>query len=307
MKHGKVNKHNDKSKVVPTRKGEQNVEGDKKPIKEVVPEYRKRILKTNHDRYDQPITDDSDSEDELGDLDETKSIEYIKRNYSGVSSHFQFKEEKEWQDEHGPPANSNLFSLDLNSLSSELSVIDTFHKLQLSEMDSSHSYCVNNLSGLIHEKDKSNSSPFEKQSTFQWSYQGVEQYNIGAPTTSNTENHSPVTPNNLTGTAEVTKQRNSPDSSSSPEEDVPEETFNTDTNYRETIDTDECDENGGLTISVKTVEIKGTEEIKINVEENSDLPAASLDMISKDENEKAPSTPEDEGTQELDDWLDSII
>ena len=137
------------------------------------------------------------------------------------------------------------------------------------------------MSGLIHEKDKSNSSPFEKQSTFQWSYQGVEQYNIGAPTTSNTENHSPVTPNNLTGTAEVTKQRNSPDSSSSPEEDVPEETFNTDTNYRETIDTNECDENGGLTISVKTVEIKGTEEIKINVEENSDLPAASLDMISK--------------------------
>jgi len=287
MKHGKPNPHNDKTKVVKKKEEEKP-----KSTRPVDLEYRKRLLESNHDRYDEPINFDSDDESE--EPDETKSIDYIKRNYGGISSHFQFEEEKEWRD----------------------------------EKDDRLGYCVRNLSELasVDSKAVSTASNFNTNGAsisptlpnrYQWSYKGIEPYEPEFKTlyvsrdtsgfTSSGDLNSNKKPIFIDSTNTGFSTDDNNDSSYSHKSFQTNETLDNedkDTERENKLTATESVKNEN-TITGKHNTCVGDGDLDKLLELPTSPPGQSVSDQSKpSENDKKLT---EENAQELDDWLDTII
>lgn len=137
-------------------------------------------LPSNSSRYDKVDDEENVSLDE--DLyDETKDFEYIKTHAGGASSHFQFQEEREWQDQLKDEPDDqdvdNILELDLKQLAEELSSLDMMEKLKLDQLGEDYEYCVENLKKLHDSKPtEARSIPSNPNDNFTWTYKGVEKY-----------------------------------------------------------------------------------------------------------------------------------
>lgn len=315
MKHGKPNPHNDRSKVIVKKKHEK----EKKKNEEVgdknekagadgaSEEYRKRLLESNHDRYDEP---DIESEDEDNDVsDETKSLEYIRTHYSGISSHFQFDDEKKWNEENDIEASTSadVLQLDLHQLSADISKIDTYEKLNLKDVNKRYVYCIENLAGMCatsKRSTQSNTSETRKSNQaapFVWSYEGLDQSNFEHKTSLRTTKN--------TGTTIMSHRPFEINQSSKVKE--LEKKIDNDSHQLQDVDEDSKNDLTPLQPAVDNQEIITTEQSKIFDDLDELLTSPVQDTSSKKdtikEKDEAISNLKETGAKELDDWLDSIL
>lgn len=311
MKHGKPNPHNDRSKVIVKKKNEkeknknEGVEDKNKNdgTDRVIPEeYRKRLLESNHDRYDEPDIEFEDEDDDV--VDETKSLEYIKTHYSGISSHFQFDDEKEWNDEKDLEASTdaNVLQLDLHQLSTEISKVDTHEKLNLKDVNERHVYCVENLADMCATSKRSKpSNTFETRKSnqgapFVWSYEGLEQSHFEHKTSLRTKTNTENTIISYRQSSNVKKLENK---------------FDNDSNQLQEGDEDSKKELTPLQPGDDDQEIITTEQSKVFDDLDELLNSPVQDNANKEdtvnEKDEAISNLKETGAKELDDWLDSIL
>jgi len=129
--------------------------------------YSKRKLLSNWERYGD---DDLEERENGSDDDEgsAKDYNHILQNKAGYTSHFQFQEEKEWQEdligENNNDAKDTLLNINLNLLASDIASFSTYEKLQLNQLDGHYQYCVEELN--LHQNDStvSKTSDSERQS-----------------------------------------------------------------------------------------------------------------------------------------------
>ncbi|XP_066927138.1 uncharacterized protein [Clytia hemisphaerica] len=271
------------------------------------------------------------ADDESEQPDETKSIDYIKRNYGGISSHFQFEEEKEWRDEKS--ASENVLNLDLTQLSNEIINMQPTVKLQLHDTDSRLGYCVRNLSELasVDSKAASTASNFNTNGAsvsptlpnrYQWSYKGIEQYQpefMTSYVTSGFSSSADLNSNKEQMFVDSTNTGFFTDDNNGLNKNIDSSYSHKSFQTNETLDNEdkdtERDNKLTATESVKnenTITGKddtcvgdGDDDIDKLLELPTSPPGQSVSDQSKpSENDKKLT---EENAQELDDWLDTII
>lgn len=143
--------------------------------------YGRKKIESNWDRYEEPEIDEHAIV--VDDYDETKDFEYIRQISASASSHFKFKEEKEWENDiqQAGKDDKSVLGLNLMQLAADLEEYQLDEKLGINSIVPEEcKYCVKDIfqhvpSNPTQVKSFHNelSRSFEK---IQWSFDGIEKY-----------------------------------------------------------------------------------------------------------------------------------
>lgn len=167
--------------------------------------YGRKKIESNWDRYEDPVVDENEVV-YVDDYDETKDYEYIRQHSASASSHFKFKEEKEWESDlqQANKEDKNVLGLNLLQLASDLNQYGFNEKLEVNHlMPADCKYCVEgvmkDVSSITINKHP---SPLHNELTtapnnhIQWSFNGIEKYKYLIGLTNN-ENGKVQKPQNI--------------------------------------------------------------------------------------------------------------
>jgi len=144
--------------------------------------YARRKIESNWDRFEEPEIDEH--EVVVDDYDETKDYEYISQHSASASSHFRFKEEKEWEQDiqQSSKENKNVLGLNLFQLSGDLTHYGFKEKLGIDNLlPDECKYCIEDVFKDPSTRNSNHVPSLNAESTetskkIQWSFNGIEKY-----------------------------------------------------------------------------------------------------------------------------------
>ncbi|XP_057315394.1 glutamic acid-rich protein-like isoform X3 [Hydractinia symbiolongicarpus] len=264
-----------------------------------------KLLPSNSSRYDKVDNEENVSLDE--DLyDETKDFEYIKTHAGGASSHFQFQEEREWQDQLKDESDDqdidNILELNLKQLAEELSSLDMMEKLKLDQLGEDYKYCFDNLKKLRDSKPtEARSIPSNLNNNFTWTFKGVEKYKDLFKRMKSNKERILCSHDNLKPETEDNKFQVKVDSGKVNTVPLPSNTTQTfDITFEKSI-----------SVESETSEEQNNDNLIEKTSENTIPDDVDLDMLLETTDPVSSSsevnTLKTETPKELDDWLDSML
>lgn len=152
-------------------------------------QFKKRTIASNEFRYREDDTYDLDIDE---DAVETKDFMYLVNNAGGSTTHFQFADEKAWEESlhqemsntDGEVNSSSFLDLNLDRLASELAGSRIADTCRLDNLPTECRYCVEDLrtdgcetsEHLQSEHEEQNTSPVTLSDRFEWTLNGISEF-----------------------------------------------------------------------------------------------------------------------------------